>query len=182
MADMRRENLKYFACIILLMFIVLPASAETWTPGVRIGMARPSIAQENTLAVGLDLRMHNGSSLMLQPYLDYWTSRHKSNNDESWEWQLFSLGLSALKPFNLNNSRAVPYVGGGFGLNYNASHMDDSTSSTSINEVDLSLNAVAGLELPLSSRLSSSVELKYVLAGVTDYFGFWIGLKYNLTR
>ncbi len=163
------------------------AGVQFSSVGLRVGQARPNIHNRNTNAFGVQTNIKMaGTELLLAPFFDYWSMSYKKNTSENWNWKLFTLGLSALKPFNLNNSRAVPYIGGGLGFIINAWQVSDATDPAlpkdKDSEFDLALNVTAGVAVPFNSQLNGLIELKYTLAGIADYFGFWIGLSYQLTR
>ena len=152
--------------------------------GVRLGPAHPSIYYENAFSIGLNADIVNvAPGRRLCPYVDFWRAGFVKKSTEHWNWRLFAVGLSALLPIHLNNSKAKPYIGGGAGLNFNTWTIDDmsrQTPSSNTFDMDLSLHAVAGLELPLAARLNGYLEFKYALAGVANYFGFWFGVKFKV--
>lgn len=152
--------------------------------GGHCGPAKTSLARDNTLALGVHASLLGGlPGFVLRPYLDFWQLQFDKKSNEHWHWRLFAVGLSALKPINLNNSKAVPYVGGGLAVHLNDWTISDvhSASGSHAYEIDLSLHAIAGLELPLKAHLNGFIEFKYALAGVSDYFALWLGMRYNLT-
>lgn len=173
---------------IFLMFLAVSMPLFSAFPGItamggHFGSVKTSLTRDNSLSVGLNASIDNlKPKLILRPYLDFWRQQFDKNESEQHNWMLFALGLSAVKPFNLNNSKAVPYVGGGLGMHLNKSSISSANSPTRSDEYefDLSLHAVVGLDLPLNTRLNGFIELKYALAGVADYFGGWLGIKYNL--
>ena len=151
--------------------------------GGKVGPVLSSIDKENTLSIGLSMDFHNVlPNIIVSPYFEFWSADFKKDQIENWDWQVYALGISAIGLFNLNNSKAIPYVGGGVGFNFNSwsvTFTDNRSPKPRDYEFDLAIHALSGIELPLSAKVNSYLELKFVLAGVTDYFGFWFGLKYK---
>lgn len=179
---MKKTRIPFFMLCFLPM--IANASIQISSIGLRLGQVMPSVTNEGVLSVGIYSTLENNSSeFMFRPFFDYWAAAY-DKGDDNWNRQLFALGFSALKPFNLTNSKAVPFVGGGLGLTYNSWHIkfphEPEHPSSKDFEFDLALNILGGIEVPFTSSLNGSLELKYTLAGVADYFGFWIGLSYQL--
>ncbi len=168
--------------LFLLLPIISPAGVRLSSAGLYVGQVVPSVTNQRATSIGVHcyLQQEKGD-LFFQPYFDYWAVSYDKNST-TWNRQLFAVGVSALKPFNLNNSKAVPFVGGGLGLTLNSwqtksSHNPEKSSKDF--EFDLALNAVGGVTVPVTATLQGLVQLKYTLAGMADYFGFWIGLSYH---
>ncbi|MBN1560227.1 hypothetical protein JW998_08250 [candidate division KSB1 bacterium] len=168
--------------IILGALFMMPAlSAGPLALSARVGAVRPSVDIKNTLAVGLNAHLQSGpTTLVVSPYVDYWAMRFNKDRSEEWQWRLYAAGISALKPFRLHNSATVPYIGAGTALHVNVRRVtQEAMSSTTENEIDLALIALAGVELPLSPTLNGFVEFKYAMAGECDYYGLYCGVKFK---
>ncbi len=175
--------------LVVLFFswpTLLLSSVQLSSGGVRAGQVMPSVTNQSAMSVGLQCDLvTTGSDLIFQPFFDYWGVSYEKNLEKR-NRQLFAIGLSALKPFNLNNSKAVPFVGGGLGMTFNSwrfkSPHDPETPSATDHEFDLALHVVGGITVPVTSTWSGLIQLKYSLAGLADYFGFWIGVSYHVNQ
>jgi hypothetical protein len=177
------------ACITFLLFFAWPtlslSAVQLSSAGLRVGQVLPSVTRQNALSIGLQGNLlSDKSAVIFQPFFDYWAVSY-DKAQARWNRQLFAAGISALKLFNLNNSNAKPFVGGGLGMTFNAwqsTSSDVDAPSSKDHEFDLALNVLGGIEVPVTSSLNGLIQLKYTLAGMADYLGFWIGVSYQLNQ
>ncbi|MBN1464198.1 hypothetical protein JXA02_00455 [candidate division KSB1 bacterium] len=147
----------------------------------RIGLVHSPMAEENIYAFGLNAHLQGAAKVVYRPYFDYWATRIDGVSEQEQRWRLFASGVSALWPFGLHNSSAVPYAGAGVGLQVNdRSKTAEGSRSSADREVDLALTALAGLQLPIRSQFDGFVEFRYAIAGLSDYYGLYLGLMLKL--
>lgn len=178
---MKKSSLPLFVLFFLLP-IVSFAGVRLSSVGLQVGQVLPSVTNLRATSIGAHCFVQqDDSDLLFQPFFDYWAVSYDKNSTH-WNRRLFAVGMSALKPFNLNNSKAVPFMGGGLGvtlLSWQTKSDHDPEQPSKDFEFDLALNVVGGITVPVTSALHGLIQLKYTLAGVVDYFGFWAGLSYH---
>ncbi len=169
---------------ILLIFpcsIIYSQSYSVSSMGAKLGTVMPKLSTQNLFSIGIQTRVTpENPNWRLSPFFEYAVG-DASTHQQTTHYQIFSLGASAVSLFELTYSKVSPYIGGGAGISFVHTECEDNSEpNSSIREFDLTLNAVAGLELQMRSNTIGFVEIKYVVAGETDYLGVWIGVMLSL--
>ena len=145
------------SCVILLLPVAAHAFDMTGAGG-KLGMTNPE-DMDQTVLLGGHIEMENQTHLHLMPNLMYWHVDHQSD---------FNPNFDVYYHFG-EESRTVPYLGGGLGLNLRSSSITDRS------ETDLGANLIGGLRFPGNSNhyfvegryTASDVPQVAVLGGIT---------------
>ena len=124
--------------------------------GARIGMVDPEDAS-STIDLGIHIDAGEfARNLHLQPIAEYWSVGVDVGTADI-DISDFSLGMDLLLDFPLQDSRVVPYVGGGLGMHW--LKFDDGVVDES--RTKLGLNLEGGVRTDVMPNLSLFGELRY---------------------
>jgi len=140
--------------------------------GLRIGAAFPKTSYNTVFAAALELDAAElAPDIRILPYLEF-SHGAWGETGHTHDWQVFALGVSAIRCSKTRYSTAQPLWGGGFGIAFG-----NSGQGMTGNELDFALNALAGIRAHLAESLALTLMAKYTLTGNMNYFGAWIGVN-----
>ena len=177
---MKNTYLVVFFSILCLLAFAGASRADIGLKGIggELGIVSPSGAADTTFGLGvvgdlgtLDMLLEN---LRLEGAAEYWRDSWGTGYYE-WSWNSLSIAALAKYDFPLNTS-ITPFVGGGLGLTFSRWSSDWKGEaatwwgntpgvSTSSTDMDLSLQTVAGINMPIGSNMKLVLQGKYNIGG-----------------
>jgi hypothetical protein len=167
---------------LVTMFAFAPAAlaAASTEPGLgfrglgaRIGFVDPEGASST---VGLGLHLDAGEiarNVRLSPILEYWSVGVDAPGVD-FDVSDFSIGADVTVDFPLQNSRMIPYAGGGLGL-----HFLDSNIPGADDDTKIGLNIQGGVRNDVMPNLSVFGELRFNFVEDTNQFKLLGGFTYR---
>lgn len=138
--------------------------------GARLGLVDPEGAS-STAAFGVHIDAGEFvRHVHLSPLVEYWKVGVGGNDLSD-----FSLGTDVTVDFPLQNSRIVPYAGGGLGLNW----VKLATSTQDIKDTKLGLAMLGGVRNDVMPNFSLFGEVRYNFVSDTNQLKILGGFTYH---
>ena len=173
---------KIFVSLALSLLIVLLAGSAfgktnlgLFGVGGRLGYIMPEDPIDNAFNLGVIADLGTIiPSLHLEAYLDYWGKSYDVGDFE-WSWSVIGLG-AVVKYYFKMDSKIQPYAGGGLGLDFFSTKVENAGSDSSI---EFALRLLGGAQMPLTPKIDGFAQLMFSTSDI-DYFGIFLGAVYKL--